>query len=131
MEAKIYNMTEEVKNIVMGVEQYRCRVNLNNHFRGDKIDKDFFLKRAEDKASYDLLDGIKQFIKIEQNLDRGYVEAELFLPYVRDSKIKELEDAGDFWRKSAMRSEGEIIELCKKIRLLERPWWKKLLGIDK
>jgi hypothetical protein len=129
MEERIYNMNEEIKTVVVSIEQYRCRVNLDNPFYGDKIDKEFILKRAEDKAAYDLLDGIKQFIKVSRHLDRGYIESEIFLPYVRDSKIKELEGTADFMEKAIRRRDIDIIDLEKTIRLLKRPWWKKLFKI--
>ena len=119
MENRIYNMCEEVKNVVVGIEQYRCRVNLDNHFYTDKIDKDFILKRAEGKAAYDLLDGIRQFIRVSQHLDRGYIESEISLPYVKDGVIRRLEEQIKYQDK-------RIVGLLK-----TESWWKKLFGIVK
>jgi hypothetical protein len=130
-----YMADERIKQIVIGIQELRCRRRIADYprFQESPASKIDWLEQTKLSAKHELLDMIGDFILVKELEDRPYteIEATLYLPYVRDSKIEELENDGDFWRKSAMRSEGEITELCKKIRLLERPWWKKLLRIEK
>lgn len=118
-------MSEEIKNVVVGIERYRCRIGLDNRFYTDKVDKEFILRRAEEKAAYDLLDGIRQFIKVSQHLDRGYIEAEIFLPYVKDGVMKKLENYRDYQDKVISRLLDVEMDLKEEVRLLKRPWWKE------
>jgi len=126
-----YYANQEIRQIVMGIQSLKCGRNIEReryliNTRDSEID---YLAAAKEAIKHDLLDHISDFILVKEVNDGFGLEAELHLPYVRDSKVKELEGSVKFWMNNAKRSEREITGLCKQIRLLQRPWWKKLFKI--
>lgn len=122
-----YRATEEIKRIAIGIQELRCRKSLEREpYLKGAASRVNWVKEAENRARYELLEHISDFILVRETEDGRYLDAELHLPYVRDSKVKELEDLAYFWEKSSNKYQKEVAELCKKIHLLERPWYKKL-----
>ena len=132
-EVRHYNTTQEIKQIVMGIQHLRCRRSVEREYylaqrSATTVDR---YRQAKDSAKHELLNMIGDFILVKEAQDGFYIEAELFLPYVRDYEITQVEKDRDYWEKALDVCSRDKIELHNKIRLLERPWWKKLLKIDK
>lgn len=130
MEQKIYDYrsTEEIKTIVMGVQELRCRRDVERERYEDRRTGSELVKLAKRKVKNELLDMVSHFIFVKDSPDGRQVEAEVYLPYVKDSVVKGLER--DNKSVSVLLSHAESVNalLRKEIKLLRRPWWKKLFS---
>lgn len=134
MEQKIYDYraTEEIKQIVIGIQQLRCRRGVERQvYRGKTASAVDFLKMTKEYAKRELLDKIGDFILVKEIQDGFYVEAELFLPYVRDDVVSGLERINKSLSNTISQQDARIYSLREEVKLLSRPWWKKLFGITK
>ena len=131
MEQKIYDYraTEEIKQIVIGIQELRCRRSVEKAYA--HIAQVDYVEYEKQSAKHQLLNAISDFILVREIQDGFYVEAELYLPYVRDSKIKELETTIKSQLNSIRILDADKTSLQVHITQLMRPWWKKLLRIKK
>ena len=129
LEHKVYDTSMEVKEIVMAVEQFRCRkylVEKNWPQPSGPIIPPEYYDFAKEAAKGTLLCFIEIYIKYHQNEYERYIEAEIYVRALFDEKIKNLESA-------IACADREIVYLMslstKKTRYidwLEQPWWKKI-----
>jgi len=133
LEERIYDTPIEVKQVVISIQDYHVRRELMPYGHpyavsaGERIDMG---KMAEQSAKHELLDGIEKFIHCEVDQERNFVEAVIWMPYVKDEVTKELEVIN----KLLQRLNGNLETECdawrgkteELLRYLELPWWKKL-----
>lgn len=97
-----------MKDILYSREQFRCRTELRH-----RSEKEPATLANEQKV----LEKVRQFVKTDHHKrhaqDQGYVESTLWLPYVKDDVVKELERDRDYYRRK--------IEKYNKL-----PWYKKI-----
>ena len=127
-----YHTTQEIKHIIIGVQELKVRRDVEREYfhnkRNPQVD---YLAHAKQSAKHEPLDYISDFIIIKEINDGFYIEAELYLPYVRDSEMNILENHKEYWRKRCCEHELKIMGLCDEVKQLRRPWWKKLFRIEK
>ena len=137
LEERIYDMPIEVKQVVISVQDYHVRRELMP--MGAVFDSTYAptaeqridqTKMAEQDAKHCLLDGIEKFIHCEVNEERNFVEATIWMPYVKDEVTKELEVSNKLLRSLNGRLESDCNTWRAKAEelweYLELPWWKKL-----
>ena len=133
LEERIYDMPIEVKQVVISVQDYHVRRELMP--MGAVFDTTYVptaeqridqTKRAEQDVKYQLLDGLEKFIHCEVNEERNFVEATIWMPYVKDAVMKSLEETEKYQQSRIAEMSWENNNMQKRIDYLELPWWKKL-----
>lgn len=127
------NESVEVKQILIGVEEYRLRKVVSNTYIGNKQHLEALFEQAERTAKFELLKGLEKFIKteqIEEYLLDGlpYVEAKIYLPFVKDEKVKNLELRIKNLERLCDEQYHYVSKLSKENEQLKLPWWKKLFN---
>lgn len=123
-----YHATQEIQHIAMGAQELRCRRSVEKERLHNNASSQInWLEQAKRSAKYELLDMISDFILVKEIHDGFYIEAELYLPYVRDSKITELEKDIKLKERQVINCSSHISSLNSEIQKLQRPWWKKLI----
>ncbi len=127
-----YAMNESIQRIVIGVQNLKFRMDIEReHYMSVRNPEIDYLEAVKRHAKHSIMDMISDFILVEETNEGPYLEATLHLPYVRDAKIKELESLAEDWRKSCKARNTELIKLRNQVNLLRRPWWKKIIKINK
>ena len=137
LEERIYDMPIEVKQVVISVQDYHVRRELMP--MGAVFDTTYVptaeqridqTKRAEQDVKYQLLDGLEKFIHCEVNEERNFVEATIWMPYVKDEVTKELQVTNKLLQRLNSGMETELMAWRSKteelLDYLDLPWWKKL-----
>ena len=129
LEQRIYDMDEKIKSVVISVQNYRVmREIMPQMYRWNISDKQRIdlLEEAKRHAKHELLDGLEQFVHCELDEDRNIIEAQIWMPYVKDAVVKSLENIEKRLGVHLAERENTIRFLQKRIKYLDLPWWKKL-----
>ena len=115
--------TQTIKDIVLSVEQFAARVPIERHWMGTAAgDKEpsYFEERAKEEVKHVLFDGITQLFEITHDPIRNeFVEARVYMPYVRNNVVKRLE-------RQVRTLEERNSSLAGEIQYLKLSWWTKL-----
>lgn len=118
-EHRIYDTTREIQQIVIGIEQLRCRKHISRRFSPNESTESVY---AEQVVRQEILQHIDRYIKVAVNTDEGYVESEVFLPYVYDDVVARL-------NRETEQMHNQIMDLQKEhVRLMNRSWWQRILN---
>ena len=129
MQHNIYDMREEIKTVVISIQEYRVRRELmpqGYRYSVSSEEKEDLVKMAERSAKHQILDGLEQFIHCEFDENRNFVEAQIWMPYVKDAVVKSLEETEKYQQSRIAELSWENNNMQKRIDYLELPWWKKL-----
>jgi len=120
-------LAEEVKQVVISVRDYHVRREISpvpwELTKESRID---LVKMAEHHAKHQLLNGLEQFVKVNINQERNFVEAKIWMPYVKDEVVRTLEETEKRLQSHLDDRNRTIRHLQERVKYLELPWWKKL-----
>lgn len=89
-----YDKMPEIKQLLIDAQQWRYRVDISkaihracmsNHSVDDQID--YAVEEAKREVLNALADRIEEFVKIEVNTERRYVEGRIHMPYVATNEM--------------------------------------------
>ena len=135
LEERIYDMPVEVKQVVISVQDYHVRREISTVPWGlSKANRQDLIKGAKHGARYDLLDGLQKFVHCEIDEERNFVEAVIWMPYVKDEIVKQLEKHNKTLENLNSRLGVECEAWRRKTEELSEyialPWWKKLFKVE-
>ena len=129
MEQRIYDaQTETIKSIVISIRDYHVRRELiPDMYRFNVSDEQRIdmVKMAEHRVKRELLEGLEKFIHCTIDKERNFVEAQAWMPYVKDDVVKSLEETERYQTRIIGELQAQNRNLRKRITYLEMPWWKK------
>lgn len=125
LEVKHYECSEEIKHLLISIEEYRCRERVpENYLYENPENLELILKHVKDSIKNKLCSALRDFIQVEE-ISPIEVEATLYLPYVRDDVVKKLE--GDIESKRAeLRYIRDVNHKLRTRTLWQRIWNKDL-----
>jgi len=122
-------LAEEVKQVVISVRDYHVRKYIeepNHRGYASQEQLKILADRSEYLAKRTLLDGLEQFVHLTTNLHENFVDAQIWMPYVRDAEFRQLERANETLDRIRVDLLAENFSQAERIEYLELPWWKKL-----
>lgn len=125
----VCNETEEIKRIVIGIEELRCRKSIEcGNMNPDEITQEY-ISLAEESARAEILHLVGKYVSFTLNPWEQYTEAQIYLPYITDSVVKRLKSniSNAMGRATLLEQQNEDLE-TRIEELRSRPWWKRILN---
>lgn len=113
---------KEVETVVVSVMNYRVIRQSDNPVLPFEQEKAYMA----DRVTHELLDGLRQFVRMDVDPVRRTVTAQISMPYVRDSLLAEKEKEAQQLHRDITGYRARIGRFEKLIKWHEQPWWKKI-----